>query len=104
MVGQRRRELLLAQLSLRVSTAPVVERHDAAVVVGELVGAHSERVREWPREAHQEATPLTATWRRLCQRRVGTLLAVVPALGRQLASLEGEDACAAQRWYDSEQG
>ena len=87
-VGQRRRELLLAQLGLGVGAAAVVQGHHAAVVVGELVGADPEHRGERAVEAHQEAASAASAGRGLGERDVGSLLAVVPPLGRELAALQ----------------
>ena len=91
-VGHRDRLLLAGQLDLGVRAAAVVERHHAAVVVGVAVGADAERAGQVAGQAHEEAARPAGLGSALGERRLGTAVAGVPALGRHVDALRGEGA------------
>ena len=91
-VRQRLGLVLAGQPDLGVRTAAVVERDDPAVVVGVAVGAHAERLGERAGDAQQEAAGRQGSGADWASADVRAAVAVVPALGGQVAALQRQGA------------
>ena len=82
----------LASCTSEWAPQPWSKRDHPAVVVGVAVGADAEGVDQRAGHPDQEAAAAAEVGRGLGQRRLGAAVAVVPALGGELAALEREGA------------
>ena len=83
-------------------TTSVVERNDAAVRRGELVGAQSECPTKRPRHRNEESAGRALVCRGLRDRRIGAVVPCCPAVRSRLATLHGKYADATQTEFPAQ--